>query len=98
MRHWIVVYGLVVSLGSMGAVLLMSRMMRTMRREMGVMHQMLMTTVFAASNMWDTLTPEQIRSLHRNTVEIGNGVPPWSELQEAFDQMSFQMKVERTDG
>lgn len=97
MPTWVVVYGVAVSLSSMGAVLMMGRITKRQRREMAMMHKALLTAVCGASNMWDTLTPEQIRSLHPNTVEVANGLPPWREVQEWFNDARFQMKVERVD-
>lgn len=97
MPTWVAVYGIAVSLCSMGAVLMMGRMMKAQRRVIRGQQQVLLTTVCGAANMWDTLTPEQIRSLHPNTVEVGNGLPPWDSAVDWFDKMHFQMRTEQSE-
>lgn len=67
-----------------------------MRKHVRATHQACTVLALAASNMWDALTPEQIRTLHPNTVEVGNGVPPWSANgAKAFDGVSFTLHVVR---
>lgn len=81
--NWWPVYGTFVSVMSIGAVLIMARTVRTMRKACDNMHRVVFNMTMATSNMWDTLTPEQIRTLHPGTVEMGNAVPPWDEIRKA---------------
>ena len=57
---------------------------RTMRKANRNMQAVVQGLVVASSNMWDTMTPEQIRTLHPITVQVGNDVPPWELLKEAM--------------
>lgn len=97
MPAWVAIYAIAVSVTSMGAVLMVSRITKRQRRMLHVQHDAVMVTVCAARNMWDTLTPEQIRSLHPNTVEVGNGLPPWDVVLEWFDDKRFLMRSEGVD-
>lgn len=94
MSAWASIYTVTMSALSMGAVLYMGRITKRQRQQMNAMRSVMMATVCGASNMWDTLTPEQIRSLHPNTVEVGNGLPKWGELMETAEAMRFQMRSE----
>lgn len=80
MNPW-VIYGLAISLSCGASVLIMGRSQRRLHRACVMMQHTVTVTVFAASEMWDTLTPDQIRTLHPTTVEVGNRVPPWSEIE-----------------
>lgn len=93
--NWWLVYGLTISLWSLVAVFLMHRIVRRMRQHVDAMHGMLTPTVLAASDMWDKLTPEQIRTLHPHTVDVGNGVPSWRVVQEAINHAKD--KIETTN-
>ena len=98
MPTWVAVYGVAVSLSSVVAVLLMGRITKRQRQAINAMHQVMMATALGASNMWDVLTPEQIRSLHPNTVEVGNGLPKWDEVGEMLDQLHFKMRSGTVNG
>lgn len=84
MPWWVSLYGVCISLLSVGAVMMMATSIRRMRREVERIHGLAFHIGLAASEMWDTLTPEQIRQLHPYTVEVGNGLPPWREVSEAM--------------
>lgn len=80
--NWWPVYGTAVSLSCAVSVVFMAKAIHRMRKHVDAMHNMVFPTVFAAAQMWDTLTPEQIRTLHPMTVEVANGLPPWSHIAE----------------
>ena len=84
--NWWPVYGTFVSLMSMGAVVIMVRTTRQQARAIRALHIGMQHMVIAASNMWDTLTPEQIRTLHPATIEVGNGVPPWDVVTQLMHE------------
>ncbi len=84
MPMWVSVYGIAISIVSMGAVLMMGQITKRQRKLLAKQHDVLMSTVIGAANMWDTLTPEQIRTLHPFTVEVANRLPSWAEVQETL--------------
>lgn len=93
MNPWLA-YGLAISAWSLVAVFLMARNVRNMRKHVNTMHGIVTTTVIASANMWDELTPEQIRRLHPHTVDVANGLPRWSEIREAIDHEHERMTNE----
>jgi hypothetical protein len=94
---WASVYAVTISLTSMLAILAMGRITKRQRRVINIQHEAVIALSMGASCMWDALTPEQIRGLHRVGVEIGNGVPKWNDIKESADAVAFQMRTERTD-
>ena len=75
---------MVISVMSIGAVLMMGHACKTYRQRIATMEHATAVLVIAAANMWDTLTPEQIRTLHRDTVAVANGVPSWDEIRKTL--------------
>lgn len=85
-------YGLAISLCSLASVLMMARANRQMRRNTHDLQRAFNHITIAAANMWDTLTPEQIRSLHPSTVAVGNNVPSWDYYQRMMHEVANEMK------
>lgn len=69
----------------MASVLIMARACKRMRMHVQAVDVVAHHIGFAASDMWDKLTPEQIRTLHPNTVDVGNGLPTWRAIREGID-------------
>ena len=84
MPWWVSLYGVCISALSTAAVIAMARSCRLMRKSVMAMHVVTNHMAIAASDMWDKLTPEQIRQLHPNTVDVGNGLPTWDTISEAM--------------
>ena len=84
MPWWLSLYGVTISLLCVASVAMMARSVRAMRKYVDLMSAMTTHISVAASDMWDKLTPEQIRQLHPNTVDVGNGLPTWDTISEAM--------------
>lgn len=80
MPWWVSLYGVCISVLCVASVAMMARSVRQMRKHVEAMHAVVTFATFAASDMWDKLTPEQIRQLHPSTVEVGNGLPTWDTI------------------
>ena len=84
MPWWVSLYGVCITALSTLSVIAMARSCRLMRRYCDQMSAVTTHVSLAASDMWDKLTPEQIRQLHPNTVDVGNGLPTWDTFSEAM--------------
>lgn len=92
--NWWVVYGLFMSVISLANVWSMGRRLKQRTRQYIAACHAINVLSLAASNMWDTLTPEQVRTLHPQTVEVGNGVMRWDETaSDTFSGFHFTMRT-----
>ena len=81
---WAVLYGTFITTMCVVSILYMRHALVLTRTQATMMQHALTATAIAAANMWDTLTPEQIRTLHPRTVDVANGLPSWDHIQETL--------------
>lgn len=81
---WAILYGTFITTMCVMSIFYMRHALILTREQATMIQQALSATVIAAANMWDTLTPEQIRTLHPRTVDVANGLPSWREIQETI--------------